>query len=88
MAKRAWPPWWAWELKFDRHVFGRMVRRHFNEVDLRVMLEDATGFRRDVEEGRWLVEVRHYGCRWEVVIEPEFDTQLLWVITAYEARSR
>ena len=86
MGKRTWPPWWEWELRLDTHLLKRMLERRFTEVDLRLMLEDARGFWRDVEEGRWVVVTRHGGRRWEVIIEPDLGAQELWVITAYEVR--
>ena len=54
-----WPEWWSWELELGAHLFKRMVDRRFNEADLRVMLEDATGYRPAFEEGRWVVESSH-----------------------------
>jgi len=88
VGKRTWPPWWAWELRFDSHLLKRMPERRFTEVDVRLMLEDAAGFRRDIEEGRWVVLTRHSGRAWEVIVEPDFDAQELWVITAYGIRER
>ncbi len=88
MGQRIWPPWWAWELRLDSHLLKRLSDRRFTEVDVRQMLEDATNFRRDVEEGRWVVLTRHSRRAWEVIIEPDFDAQELWVITAYELRKR
>jgi len=32
-----------------------MVERDFNEADLRAMLDAATGYRKDVVEGRWVM---------------------------------
>jgi hypothetical protein len=60
-----------------------MIDREFTEVDLRRMLEHAAGLREDIVEGRWLVETWHAGHPWAVIVEPESDTQLLVVITAY-----
>jgi hypothetical protein len=60
-----------------------MSDREFSEVDLRAMLEKATGFRKDSIEGRWLIKARHRGRPWEVVVEPDFEMQRLVVITAY-----
>jgi hypothetical protein len=60
-----------------------MVDRRFTEVDLRRMLERATGYREDVVEGRWVIETRHARRVWEVIVEPEGDRQLLVVVTAY-----
>ena len=88
MRKRAWPPWWARELRFDTHLLKRMLERRFTEADLRLMLEDAEGFWREVEEGRWVVLTRHGGRPWEVIVEPDVHAQELWVITAYEVTER
>ena len=60
-----------------------MVDRRFTEVDLRQMLERASGFRADVVERRWLVETRHNRKHWEVVVEPDNDQKLLVIVTAY-----
>ena len=37
------PEWWEWELGFDSRIGDRMEERGFSEVELRAMLEDATG---------------------------------------------
>ena len=60
-----------------------MVDRAFNEVDLRRMLELAAGHRADILEGRFIVDTRHAGRSWEVIVEPDEMRQLLVVITAY-----
>ena len=60
-----------------------MVDREFTEVDLRRMLEHARHLREDVVEERWLVETRHNGRKWEVVIEPDFAVHRVLIITAY-----
>jgi hypothetical protein len=83
LGKRAWPPWWAWDIDLTFHVLERMADRSFTEADLRDMLENATGFRRDVVEGRWIIEA---GCgrqAWEVIVEPDIYTGKLAIITAY-----
>ena len=82
-ARMRWPPWWDWELELTPHVFKRMVDREFTEIDLRQMLEDASGLRRDVEQGRWVITARHYGRAWEIVVEPDQAEHVLVVITAY-----
>ncbi len=41
------------------HVEERMLDRGFNEIDLRLMLEDAEGYHPDVVPGRWVIETRH-----------------------------
>jgi hypothetical protein len=60
-----------------------MVDRRFTEVDLRGMMSSAVDFREDDEPGRWVVETTHESRRWEVIVEPDHDVQLLVVITAY-----
>jgi len=60
-----------------------MVDRRFTEVDLRHMLSLAKHYRRDIVEGRWVVVTRHRRQRWEVIVEPDFEAELLVVVTAY-----
>lgn len=65
------------------HLLKRMEDRQFDEVDLRRMLEHAHGHRADILEGRFVIEARHAGQPWEVIVEPDEQRQLLVVITAY-----
>ena len=65
------------------HLLKRMEDRAFNEIDLRRMLEYASGHRIDILEGRFVIEVRHAGRPWEVIVEPDEVFELLVVITAY-----
>ncbi len=81
--RRRWPEWWDWELEFSPHLFRRMADRQFSEVDLRAMLERARGYRPDVVAGRWVVVTSHRRRAWEVVVEPDFETRRLVVVTAY-----
>jgi hypothetical protein len=60
-----------------------MEDRAFNEVDLRRMLERASSHRADILAGRFVIEVRHAGQPWEVIVEPDEVLHLLVVITAY-----
>jgi hypothetical protein len=78
-----WPEWWSWELELTPHLLKRMVDRQFNEVDLRQMLETATGCYGNHEEGRFVIETEHDGRAWAVIVEPSPDDQLLIVVTAY-----
>ena len=72
-----------WELELSAHLLKRMEDRNFNEVDLRRMLEHAGGHRADIVEDRFVIDARHAGRRWEVIVEPDAVRQLLVVITAY-----
>ncbi len=60
-----------------------MEDRRFTEIDLRRMLQRASAYREDVVEHRWVIETRHRGRSWEVIVEPEVDRRLLVVVTAY-----
>ena len=46
-----------------------MEDRAFNELDLRRMLEHAGGHHADILEGRFVIEARHAGTSWEVIVE-------------------
>ena len=78
-----WPPWYEWDLEFNAHLEERMKDRGFDEVDLRVMIETASGFREVHVEGRWIIDAVHDGRAWEVIVEPLPDEQKLMVVTAY-----
>ena len=60
------------------HLLKRMEDRAFNEVDLRRMLERASGYRADIMEGRYIIEASHAGVPWEVIVEPD-DVRVLLV---------
>jgi hypothetical protein len=60
-----------------------MDDRRFTEIDIRRMLERAGQYREDVVGGRWVIETRHRGKAWEVIVEPDPERQLLVVVTAY-----
>lgn len=83
LSNRIWPEWWEWELELSPHLLNRMEDRAFNEVDLRKMLGRASSYRTDVVEARWVIDTRHAGDRWEVIVEPDADMRLLVVVTAY-----
>ena len=80
-----WPAWWSWDLELTPHLEKRMEDRQFTEVDLRTMLDTATGFRPDGIVGRFVVESRRAARPWEIIVEPDYDESLLVVITAYPA---
>ena len=77
------PEWWAWGVELSPHLLRRMKDRRFNEADVRAMLDDATGYHEDCEEGRYAIETRHAGRRWEVIVEPVPEDNVLVVVTAY-----
>jgi len=60
-----------------------MTDRRLTEIDLRRMLERASGYREDVVEGRRIIETRHRSRAWEVIVEPDPERELLVVVTAY-----
>jgi len=80
-----WPGWGDWELELSSHLLKRMAERDFNEVDLRQMLQDASGYRPDVEEGRWMILSKHRRRLWKIIVEPDFEREVLVVVTAFQA---
>ena len=70
-------------MELSPHLLKRMDDRRFTEIDLRRMLERATGYREDIVDGRWVIDTKHRGKEWEVIVEPDFERQLLVVVTAY-----
>jgi hypothetical protein len=77
------PEWWEWPLAFTPHVESRMEERQFSEVELRAMLADATRIDFARRPGRFLVATLHSGKAWAVVLEPDEDERLLYVVTAF-----
>jgi hypothetical protein len=59
-----WPAWWEWELELTPHLERRMEDRAFTELDLRAMLQVATGWRPDVVDGRFVIVTRHGSRVW------------------------
>jgi len=83
LKRRRWPEWWDWELEFTPHLLKRMEDRQIKEVDIRTMLEHARSHRRDIVDGRWVIETHHDERPWEVIVEPDMISKLLVIITAY-----
>ena len=83
-SKPEFPSWWSWELSFTPHAELRMEQRGVTEVDVRAMLERATGFEPSVVEGRFMIHVTNNTRLWIVIVEPDADASLLVVVTAYE----
>ena len=77
------PPWWDWELASNPHLLKRMSERGFSDTDLRRMLVEVLAIRPDIREGRWLVTCGPARRPWQVVLEPDYESQVLVVITAY-----
>ena len=53
------PERWNWDLSFTSHAELRMEQRGVTEVDVRAMLEKATGVEPNVVEGRFMIHVGH-----------------------------
>jgi len=49
-----------------------MLQRDFTQIDLRTMLDRASGYHPDFIEGRWVIKTHHRHRAWEVVVEPDF----------------
>ncbi len=84
MIRRSWPEWLEWELKFTGHLEERMSDRGFTELDIRRMLADATDIQAGSVQGRWVAETTHDRASWKVIVEPDFESRILVVVTAFE----
>ena len=62
-----------------------MEERGFSEVELRTMLYDASKLVPARRPGRWLIQTRHAGHPWFVVVEPDLNDKILMIVTAYPA---
>ncbi len=78
-----WPDWWSWELELSAHLLKRMMDRQFNEADLRLMLDDASGYHVNDQEGRFVLTTRRDRQLWEIIVEPLYDEHILLIVTAY-----
>jgi hypothetical protein len=61
-----------------------MEQRGVTEVDVRAMLERATGFDASVVEGRFMIHTQRGQSPWIVIVEPDAEARLLVVVTVYE----
>jgi hypothetical protein len=60
-----------------------MEQRGVTEVEVRAMLERATGFEASVE-GRFMIHTQRVQGPWVVIVEPDAEASLLVVVTVYE----
>jgi hypothetical protein len=77
------PEWWDWDLAYTEHVESRMEERGVSDVDLRMMLQGSSSIQPG-RPGRWQVEARHAGRRWTIVLEPDLEDRLVFVVTVYQ----
>lgn len=78
-----WPEWWDWDLELTPHLEKRMEERGLDELGLRTLLHAARRFRPDTVPGRFAIEGGHERRRWEVIVEPDEEDEVLVVVTAY-----
>ncbi len=82
------PEWWDWPLALTPHLEARMEERGLSETELRTMLADATRVVSARRPGRFLASARHGRASWIVILEPDEDERLLYVVTAYAKDER
>jgi hypothetical protein len=61
-----------------------MEQRGVTEVEVRAVLERATGFEASVVEGRFMIHTQRGQGPWVVIVEPDSEVRLLVVVTVYE----
>ena len=77
------PEWWEWDLAYTEHAEVRMEERGVSDVQLRTMLQSPSALRPARRAGRWIVEAVHGNQPWVVVLEPDFEDRLVFVVTVY-----
>ena len=80
------PDWWTWELAYTEHAEQRMEERGISDVELRAMLDASTCVEPASRVGRWAVRTRHGNRPGAVVLEPDADERLLFLVTMYPIR--
>jgi hypothetical protein len=60
-----------------------MEERGLNEVDLREIMDAATGFSPALEEGRFIVFASRRSHLWKIIVEPDSDARALVVVTVF-----
>jgi hypothetical protein len=78
------PEWWSWDLSFTGHAELRMEQRGVTEVEVRAMLEQATGFEASVVDGRFMIQTLRGHSAWVAIVEPDAEARVLVVVTVYE----
>jgi hypothetical protein len=77
------PDWWLWEIEITPHLEKRMIQRNFTEIMLREMLSNVHTYEKDIEEHRYKINVTFKNRKWEIIVEPDLEEELLVIITAY-----
>jgi hypothetical protein len=78
------PEWWNCDLSFTGHAELRMEQRGVTEVEVRAMLERATGVRGQRRGEQILVSDPAGAVSLVVIVEPDAEATLLVVVTVYE----
>jgi hypothetical protein len=63
-----------------------MEERAISDVELRAMLDASTSIEQASRAGRWVVRTRHGNRPWVVVLEPDADERLLFLVTMFPIR--
>jgi hypothetical protein len=82
------PEWWQWDLAFTPHLETRMEEREFSEVELRGMISDVVDLTPARRPGRFAGFTRLRGRPWVVILEPDMEDRVVFVVTAYSRDQR
>ena len=86
MAEWLRPNWWVWDLKLTLHVQWRMEERGLSEIALRRLLDIAQRIKHGRVPGRFEVTGRFHDRTWTVVLEPDFEREVIVVVTVFPTR--
>jgi hypothetical protein len=82
------PEWWQWDLAFTSHLDIRMEEREFSEVEIRGMISDVVDLSPARRPGRFIGATRLRGQAWAVILEPDLEDRVIFVVTAYAKEQR
>ena len=87
MATEQRPKWWDWDLEISPHLLIRSEQRHFDEVDLRTMIEDAVSMEPELLPDRWRIETKWRRRAWRIVVDVDDHRKRVRVVTAFPVQS-
>jgi hypothetical protein len=51
--------------------------------EINIVLRRMAGYRPDIVESRWVIVTKHRSRPWEVIVEPDPESERLVIVTAY-----
>lgn len=87
MATERRPEWWDWDLELSPHLLIRSGQRHFDEFDLRTMIEEAVSMEPGSLPDRWRIDTKWRRRPWSIVVDVDEYRKRVTVVTAFPVES-